>query len=217
MEIVGKLKKNKRKKSHKKLIIALLVFVLIFTGAFIFVKKRINPNIIAICSSRINLLVNEAINDAIIECYSNFENVDFVNVVKGDDGEVSSVQSDVKKINAMCNIIIRGCNQKLLKLGEGGVEASLGAILGMPIFMGLGPKLNFKFSPFGQVKYDVKTQVISAGINQVVHKTYLYIEADVKLIYSSINPVITVSNEVLIGETVVVGNVPNLMLNRGII
>lgn len=216
MEIVGKLAKKPRK-LRKKLIIILLAFILLFSFCIHFIKRRINPNIIDICSSRINLLANEAINDAIIESYASFENIDFVSVVRDEKGNVSSVQSDVKKINEMCNIVIRACNQKMLAFGESGVDVSFGAILGMPIFMGLGPKVNFKFSPFGSLDYDVRTEVISAGINQTVHKVYLKINANVKLMYSSVNPIIAVSNEVLIGETVIVGAVPNLMLTRGII
>lgn len=216
MEIVGNVKK-KRKFLRKKLIIFLLVISLFLTGTIVFIKKRINPNIIDICSSRINLLANEAINDAIIESYSSFESMDFVNVITSTGGEVSSVQSDVKKINSMCNLVIKACNQKLLEMGEGGVDVSLGAVLGMPLFMGMGPKLTFKFAPFGSLKYDVKTEILQAGINQVVHKTYLKIDAEIKLIYSNKNPIITISNEVLIGETVIVGAVPNFMLNRSII
>lgn len=216
MEIVGKIKKRKRH-FKKKLIVVLLIFVFIFSFVIVFIKRRINPNIVAICSSRINLLANEAINDAIIESYASFENLDFVNVVKTDDGQISSVQGDVKKINAMCNEVIRACNRKIIELGEGGVDVSFGAVLGMPIFMGVGPKLTFKFAPFGSLSYDVRTELFSSGINQVVHKTYLTINADVKLIYSNQNPVISVSNEVLISETVIVGNVPNFMLNRSLI
>ena len=216
MEIVGKLSR-KRRKHKKRLIIFLLVFVFILSSCIIFIKKRINPNIIDICSSRINLLANEAINDAIIESYERFEAIDFVSVVRDDNGKVSSVQSDVKKINEMCNIVIRACNQKMLEFGESGVDVSFGSILGMPIFMGVGPKINFKFSPFGSLNYSIRTEVVSAGINQTIHKVYLSITADVKLMYSRVNPIITVSNEVLIGETVIVGSVPNLMLGKGII
>ena len=77
----------------------------------------------------------------------------------------------------MCNIVIRACNQKMLELGEAGVDASFGAILGMPIFMGMGPKVNFKFSPFGSLNYSIRTEAISAGINQTIHKVYLSISA----------------------------------------
>ena len=63
------------------------------------------------------------------------------------------------------------------------------------------------------MKTDLKNEFISKGINQTLHKIYLQIDCEVDILtpFDSISKRIT--NQILIGEHIIVGNIPNTYYN----
>ena len=59
----------------------------------------------------------------------------------------------------------------------------------------------------------MKSEFISAGINQTMHKIYLQIDCKVIIVtpFSQIEEKIT--NQILIAEAIILGNVPNSFYN----
>ena len=97
------------------------------------------------------------------------------------------------------------------EIGKQNVEIPIGALVGNKYFAGFGPKVKIRIIP-GDIITDIKTEFKAAGINQTVYRIYLNLECNISILtsYKTINT--TINNQVLLVETVVVGEVPETYL-----
>lgn len=89
-----------------------------------------------------------------------------------------------------------------------------GSFTGFKLFAGKGPGVPIKISLVGNVETDLRSEFISQGINQTLHRVYLQVECEVNVLtpYDSISE--KISNQVLIVENVIVGKVPNIFWSK---
>ena len=78
---------------------------------------------------------------------------------------------------------------------------------------GRGPDIPIKMSTVGNVETDLVSQFSEAGINQTLHRIYLNVSCKVTILtpFNSIEENIT--NQVLIAEAVILGDVPSTYYN----
>ena len=77
----------------------------------------------------------------------------------------------------------------------------------------MGPSLNLRVTLAGNVKADFKSTFESAGVNQTRHRIYLDVGTSVYSFLPGINSTTDVNTDELVAETVIVGEVPQMMLN----
>ena len=63
-------------------------------------------------------------------------------------------------------------------------------------------------SSVGKVNTDVKSEFVSQGINQTIHRVYLQIDCNVDILTPYENIGTNVSNQVLLLENLIVGEIP---------
>lgn len=65
----------------------------------------------------------------------------------------------------------------------------------------------------GTVETDLKSEFKDAGINQTMHRIYLEVKCNVNILtpYDTITE--TITNQVLLTEGVIIGNIPNTYYN----
>lgn len=85
--------------------------------------------------------------------------------------------------------------------------------LGTKILSGRGPDVPIKMSTVGNVETDLISKFSQAGINQTLHRIYLNVDCTVMVLtpFNSIEQKIT--NQVLLAEAVIIGDVPNTYYN----
>ena len=85
--------------------------------------------------------------------------------------------------------------------------------MGSKYFAGMGPDINIKMMTDGNVLTDLKSEFTEAGINQTFHRVYLEVVCNVTVLtpYETITESIT--NQVLLIEGVIVGNIPDAYYN----
>jgi sporulation protein YunB len=88
-----------------------------------------------------------------------------------------------------------------------------GSFTGFKLLAGRGPGVKIVISTEGNVETDLKSEFTAQGINQTLHRVYLQVKCDVNILtpFNSISQEIT--NQVLLMENVIVGNIPNSYYN----
>lgn len=78
---------------------------------------------------------------------------------------------------------------------------------------GKGPGVKIQISPIGNVETDLRTEFTEQGINQTLHRVYLEVKCKVNILtpFQDIEKEIT--NQVLLVENVIVGNIPDTYYN----
>ena len=89
----------------------------------------------------------------------------------------------------------------------------LGSISGNEVLSNLGPKIPIQINPTGVVTTEFRSEFEAAGINQTLHRIYLYTVCRINIItpYRILSN--EVSSEVIVAESIIVGPVPDSYYN----
>ncbi|HAN21030.1 MAG TPA: sporulation protein YunB [Clostridiales bacterium] len=157
--------------------------------------------------------VNESIYKKISESSLKYE--DFALIKTDNNGKITSIQIDSIKLNLIASdltiTIIDNLNS--IEFGEFGIP--LGNAFGSRLFAGRGPKIKVRVNPFGTVASDIKSVFLSAGINQSMHRIILEFKVCVSLLTPFTNSSSQFTASLCIAETVIVGDVPNVIWGSG--
>ena len=120
------------------------------------------------------------------------------------------------KINKIARDTASISQSNLKNLSLNGIPVPLGALTGIEAFAGLGPNIHFHIIPVSSVSCDYFSTFDSVGINQTKHSIYLNVIADISIVMPSRTENFAVTTEILIGESVLVGRVPDAYLQSDI-
>ena len=206
-KLVISLKKYKRKISVWTCIV---MFVLVI---ILLLKNGINTIIADTIELKSKALATKAMNSAIADVVINsivYE--DLVNIITDELGNISMIQANALEINNLSKDLAQTTEIKIEEYGRSGVSIPIGSFTGIPLFVGRGPKLKLKVNPIGAVNCSFLSQFESAGINQTNHKIYLKISADVGVVLPLLSTKYNTTRQVLISESIIVGQVPEVYL-----
>ena len=88
-----------------------------------------------------------------------------------------------------------------------------GSFTGISLLAGTGPGIKIKISSVGNVETDLKSEFISQGINQTLHRVYLQVKCEVSILTPFENITRDITNQVLIAENVIIGKIPSTYYN----
>ncbi|MEG1559314.1 MAG: sporulation protein YunB [Clostridia bacterium] len=188
-----------------------IIFVIVsLTVVFCFFNNSVRPAMIALSESKVKLIVNRAMLNSIYTSMSN--NKAYSNILS--TVKIGERLSMLKTDSIAMNMLATECTEKAAdfigKLGEQGISIALGTLTNIPMFSGLGPKLKMTFTPAGSVLSEFDSQFSASGINQTLFRIMLKLTANVYIIMPGVSQNISVVTEVIIAESVIVGEVPQV-------
>jgi len=190
-----------------------ITFVLVVFILFIIIERNISPTLLAIAEARARLIATEAINEAIKnKIANNVSYKDMITIHKNINGEVTLIQINAVEVNRIESETALYISQALRKITMGGIAIPLGQVTGSQILANFGPRIKVSIIPVGTVEVDISEAFEEAGINQTRHKIFLAIKTWVKIVVPMVSSNVQVSTHIPIAETIIVGNVPNVIL-----
>ncbi len=88
-----------------------------------------------------------------------------------------------------------------------------GSFTGFKLLAGRGPGIKITISSIGDVETDLRSEFTAQGINQTLHRVYLQVKCNVNILTPFDNIEREITNQVLLVENVIVGNIPNSYYN----
>jgi sporulation protein YunB len=172
------------------------------------------------------VMQSEAENEAKVKAISVIDNVvlheissnsvtyeSLIHVERDSAGKVLSITTDIVKMNLLKTKIMAEVQNAFNSDAASDVKVPLGTLLGGSIFYGRGPNVTLNITLSGNVDAEFKSSLTSAGINQTRHQIYLNVGTNVYSFLPGISAATKVNTDVLVAETVIVGTVPNTVLN----
>ena len=159
-------------------------------------------------------LMTLCINDTISRKFAE-EDYDydyFVNLEYGADGSVTAVQTNMARINAPSSELL----SDIVHAADGGqlsLSSPVGNVLGSSLLLGKGPEIPVDITMLTSSHVDFKNELSDAGINQTKHQMKLDVVIDIDVIMPWRTVSTQVVSEILIAETVIVGQVPQTYLD----
>lgn len=200
------------KKTIKKKLIFTVV-IAIATVTIISSLKSIDPIFEELCKEKTIQIATDILNTESTKVVQKYEYKDIVSIKKDEENNTSILKTDVSIINDIASDIAAEVNKRLEEIEKEQIKIPAGAILGNKYIAGFGPNVNISIIPVGTVTTDLKTEFKAQGINQTVYRIYLEVICNANIVtsYKTINTEIV--NQVLLVETVIVGNVPETYYN----
>ncbi len=194
------------KLSKKWIAILLLIIVAV---CYILIDNAVRPTILSMSEARLRAIAVKAMNDAVRETIGNEMNyTDIINVVKDDSGNIAMISANAGRMNNLAAVTASTAQDKILNIGEQGINIPIGTIIGGQLLTGRGPAISVRIEPVGSVTTDFMTEFEDAGINQTRHKIFLILNASVRIVVGNSAQTVEISSQVLISETIIIGSVP---------
>lgn len=208
-KIFNKVSWFKNKKNMKKFLAILCATIF----SYLFFAFVMNPVIFETIEVKSKALSTRAMNSAIADVImGSIVYEDLVNIITDELGNISMIQANSLEINNLSKDLAQTTETRIEEYGRNGIKIPLGTFFGMPMFVGRGPQVRIKMNPVGSINCSFTSNFESAGINQTVHKIYLNITASVGVVLPLKSQKFTTSQQVLICESIIVGQVPEVYL-----
>ena len=207
----------KRKRRKKKFLLFLLLILLACLLLFIHVQSNVTRVLLSISEATMRASTTVAVNDAVYYTLSDeMRYEDLVTIGRNEKGDIVSVAANPLKINKIARDTASISQSNLKNLSLNGIPVPLGALTGIEAFAGLGPDIHFHIIPVSSVSCDFSSTFESVGINQTKHSIFLNAIADISIVMPSRTENFAVATEILVGESVIVGTVPDAYLQSDI-
>ena len=210
-------KRKKRRRRTRRWVCILLALLFLSVLLFIHFQRNVTRVLISISEATMRASTTIAVNDAVYYTLSDeIRYEDLVTVTRDKEGEIVAVAANPLKINKIARDTASISQSNLKNLSLNGIPIPLGALTGIEAFAGLGPSIHFRIIPVSSVSCDYSSTFDSVGINQTKHSIYLNVIADISIVMPSRTENFAVTTEILIGESVLVGQVPDAYLQSDI-
>lgn len=208
----------KPKRSKKKIFFTVLIIVLaVLLLLFIYFQRNVTRVLISISEATMRASTTVAVNDAVYYTLSDeMRYEDLVTIGRNESGDIVSVFANPLKINKIARDTASISQSNLKNLSLNGIPIPLGALTGIEAFAGLGPSIHFRIIPVSSVACAFSSTFESVGINQTKHSIYLNVIADISIVMPSKTENFAVTTDILVGEWVIVGTVPDTFLQSDI-
>lgn len=203
-----------RRLSDKKRKLIKIMAVLIIAITFSYtVTKAIEPIIETQCRNLAKNVATKVSNEEATNVMADYEYEELVNVIKDENDNIKMLSTNIIVINKIISDIPIKIEEALKKEENSEFNIKLSTFLGSKLLGGRGPNINVKLQLSGNVETNLKSEFISTGINQTLHRIYLEVRCNVTILtpYDTIKE--TIVNQVLLVEGVIIGNIPDTYYN----
>ncbi len=208
----------KRKRVPKKAKILIIVGAVLAAVivAVVFFQKNVTKILYRLSEASVQSMTVISVNEAVSETLERIDYDSLVTVTHGSDGAVTEISANAQKVNLLARTTATLSMANLSARSENGIKVPVGAFTGIEFLAGFGPKVTFKIISVSRVSCEFESAFSSAGVNQTRHSVYMDVEATVTVVMPSGSKEISSVTEVLVAESVIVGEVPDVFLQGDI-
>ena len=209
-------KKKRRGKAKRRFI--LIIIVALVTVFIVYQQNAVFSLLVKICKDRSMAVSTFSVNKAVTLTLSEELNYyDLIAVDKNSDGDIILMSANALKINKITREIAEKTNEIMSDKLKEGINVPILAFTGITFFSGIGRDVNYKYISVSDVNCDIGGEFKSVGINQTLHSVYAFIKAKVNVEFLTASEDIELVSKVLLSEAVLVGKVPEIYLNGGLL
>ncbi len=199
----------KRKRSKRKILfVVLLILASIAIAISVFIRNNVNPIIVMLSNERIRALTTDAVGNAVLDIMSVNSDTEYLEITRDDKKNITSIDLNTEVVNTLAQEITLAAQNNINEIGSDGIKIPVGSLSGVTLFTGLGPDINIKIYLVGSTQTQIISKFESAGINQTVHRLYIKISGSVAVAVPGLPSTVNTVAQVLMSETVIVGEVP---------
>ena len=131
------------------------------------------------------------------------------------DGRITALKTNMTEVNRLKTDILNIINDEILALDTSDIGIPLGSLFFPEILSGKGPAIPVHILSIRNSDANFVSHFSQAGINQTLHRMNMEVSIDVAVLVLGQTSSFTMTSEVVVAETVIVGDVPQTYLQTG--
>lgn len=200
------------KKISKKVITILIILIIAFSTVG-YVLKAVSPIFDTLCESKAKSIATNISNEQALNVMKDYTYDDMFIVEKDANDNITMIKSNITNMNEITSKIALNIQNGFDNLGREDIQIALGSFTGLKLLSGRGPGVEIRISSIGNVETTLNSEFTSQGINQTLHRIYLNVSCNVKVLTPFKDIERKIDNQVLLAENVIVGNIPDTYYN----
>lgn len=205
---------RRKLRSFFRLAVILALAVLL---VFLMLRSRYRDVIRELAETQVKNTTSDLTNDAIAEQIADgiIQYDRIVYFEKDLDGRITALKTNMSEVNRLKTDILNIINDEILALDTSDIGVPLGSLFLPEFLSGKGPSIPVHILSIRNSDANFASSFSQAGINQTLHQLTMDVSVDVAVLVLGETSSFTISSEVVVAETVIVGDVPNTFLQTG--
>lgn len=200
--------------------IFLRVMILAVLGAavaFLVFRSRFRDVIQDLAQTQVKNTTSDLTNDAIAKQIADgvIQYDRIVYFEKDLNGRITALKTNIGEINRLKTDILNIINDEILALDTSDIGIPLGSVFLPELFSGKGITIPIRILAIRNSDASFSSSFTQAGINQTLHQLTMEVCVDVTVLVLGQTSSFNVKSEVVIAQTIIVGEVPSTFLNTG--
>ena len=203
-----------RRKRFFRRVVFLALFLFMLLTAW---RIKFNHVIRGLAETQITNATSDLINDA-IDQQIEIADIHYDRIVyfeKDLDGRITALKTNMSEVNRLKTDILNIINDEILALDTSDIGIPIGSLFLPEFFSGKGPRIPVEILTIRNSDATFQSDFTQAGINQTLHQLHMNVSVDVSVLVLGTTVSFRVSADVVVAETIIVGDVPDTFLQTG--
>ena len=197
-----------------KLVAVVLVVSLLLMAWF---RSQYNDDIRSLAQTRVINATSDLINDA-IDLQIETGTIQYDRIVyfeKDLEGRITALKTNMSEVNRLKTSILNIINDEIMDMDTSNIGIPLGSLIFPELLAGRGPSIPIQILSISNSDAAFESFFTEAGINQTLQQLTMEVSVDVTVLVLGKTESFTVSSQVVVAETIIVGQVPDTLLQTG--
>jgi len=183
----------------------------------LYLRIRYHKTIQALSRTQVINSTSDLINDA-IDLQIETGHIQYDRMVyfeKDLEGRITALKTNMSEVNRLKTDILNIINDEILAMDATGLGIPLGSLILPEFLSGSGPDIPIHIISIRNSDASFSSSFTEAGINQTLQQLTMDVSVDVTVLVLGKTDSFTVTSQVVVAETIIVGQVPDTLLNTG--
>lgn len=201
----------------RRFLLRLILLLCVLLAAFFLFRIKFSDAICGLAETQVRNATSDLINDAIDRQIEN-QNIQYDRMVyfeKDLDGRITALKTNMSEVNRLKTDILSLINDEILAMDSSDLGIPLGSLILPEFFSGRGPGIPVRILSIRNSDASFTSTFAEAGINQTLQQMNMLVSVDVAILALGQTTFFTVTSQVVVAETIIVGQVPDTYLNTG--
>lgn len=195
----------------------LAVILVVVVIAFLMLRSRYRDVIRSLAETQVKNTTSDLTNDAIARQIADgvIQYDRIVYFEKDLNGRITALKTNMSEVNRLKTDILNIINDEILALDTSDIGIPLGSLFLPEFLSGKGPAIPVHILSIRNSDAAFVSDFQQAGINQTLHQLTMEVSVDVAVLVLGETSSFSLTSEVVVAETVIVGDVPDTFLQTG--
>ena len=184
---------------------------------FFLVRNKYYAVITNLAQTQVTISTSDLFNDAVAKQISD-GHIAYDRIVyfeKDLNGRITALKTNIGEVNTLKTETLNIINEEILESDSSDMGIPIGSLILPEFLSGRGPKIPVQVLSVRNSDATFESNFTHAGINQTMHQLNMSVLVDVAVLVLGRTVNFTVSSQVVVAETIIVGDVPDTFLQAG--